>query len=128
VTVGSTLPREQRRTPLLVGLASVTIGLVLLLWLAAPRELLALVAAGAAGLIVSVTISLWWKMSIHTAVAAGAVTVLVLVFGPALITTAPLVAIVGWARVQLRDHSVGQVVGGALIGAVIAAGVFTTLR
>jgi hypothetical protein len=41
---------------------------------------------------------------------------------------APLVALVGWARVELRDHTPTQVTAGAAIGAIIAAIVFTYLR
>lgn len=43
---------------------------------------------------------------------------LTVVFGPALIFSWLLVVAVGWARVQLREHDVGQVVAGAVVGAV----------
>ena len=67
-------------------------------------------------------------MSIHTAVAAGALVILVLVYGWPLVVTAPLVAAVGWSRVALKDHTVAQVVVGALVGAAVAGGVFAALR
>jgi hypothetical protein len=47
------------------------------------------------GLAVSLLITLWWKVSIHAAVAAGAAVVLALVFGPALLALAPLVGLIG---------------------------------
>jgi hypothetical protein len=119
--------REQRRVPLLFGLASAAAGLALLAVLGAPRPMLALVGAGVAGLVVAVTVSHWWKMSIHAAVAAGAVVVLVLTFGYRLLAVAPLLAMVGWSRVRLRDHTVAQVVVGGLIGAVVAGVVFAAL-
>ena len=77
--------REQRRLPLLVGVASVVIGLTLLALWGAPRELVALVASMVVGLASSLLVTLVWKISIHTAVVAGAVTILVLVFGPPLL-------------------------------------------
>ena len=120
--------REQRRIPLAFGVASVLTGLVLLVAVSAPRDLVALVAAGAVGLGVCATVNHWWKMSIHTAVAAGALVILVLVYGWPLAATAPLVAAVGWSRVALKDHTVAQVVVGALVGAAVAGGVFSALR
>jgi membrane-associated phospholipid phosphatase len=120
--------REHRRTPLLVGLASVLIGLGLLVVLDAPRELVALVAAMVAGLGVTVLITHWWKISIHTAVAAGTVVVLTLVFGTWLMVLWAIVAIIAWSRVELRDHTVGQVLGGMPFGALIAGVVFTLAR
>ena len=53
--------------------------------LGAPRPVLALAAAGLVGLVVAVSVSHWWKMSIHSAVAAGTVVILVLTFGPRLL-------------------------------------------
>src|SRR5689334_14124856 len=58
--------REQRRLPLLVGIASVLIGLTLLALWGAPRDLVALVAAMAVGLSSSLAVTLFWKLSIHT--------------------------------------------------------------
>ncbi|MEV4117528.1 phosphatase PAP2 family protein [Micromonospora sp. NPDC049645] len=120
--------REQRRVPLLVGLGSVAGGLALLAVLGAPRPVLALAVAGLVGLVVAVSVSHWWKMSIHSAVAAGTLVILTLTFGTRLVVAAPLLAVVGWSRVRLRDHTVAQVLAGAALGALIAAVVFGPLR
>jgi hypothetical protein len=119
--------RSQRLVPLLVGFGSVAAGWVLLVVLGAPRELLAAVAAGGVGLVVAAAVNHFWKMSIHTAVAAGSCVILMLVFGTVLLVTAPLVALVGWSRVRLADHTLAQVVVGAAVGASVAGGVFSTL-
>ncbi|MBQ1074207.1 phosphatase PAP2 family protein [Micromonospora sp. C31] len=120
--------REQRRVPLLIGLCSVAAGLALLAVLGAPRPVLALATAGLVGLVVAVTVSHWWKMSIHSAVAAGSLVVLVLTFGARSLAAAPLLVLVGWSRVRLRDHTVPQVVAGLALGALVAALVFAPLR
>ncbi|WP_405428550.1 phosphoesterase PA-phosphatase [Micromonospora sp. NBC_00617] len=120
--------REQRRVPLLVGLGSVAAGLALLVVLRAPRPLLALAVAGLVGLVVAVSVSHWWKMSIHSAVSAGTLVILALTFGPGFLVAAPLLAVVGWSRVRLRDHTVSQVLAGGVLGALIAAVVFGLLR
>jgi hypothetical protein len=120
--------REQRRGPLLFGLGSVLVGFAVLLALGAARPLLAAVVAGGVGLVVAATVSHWWKMSIHAAVAAGACVILTQVYGPAALAALPLVGLVGWSRVVLRDHTVTQVLVGAAVGAAVAGTVFGLLR
>jgi membrane-associated phospholipid phosphatase len=120
--------RAQRPVPLLVGMASVTFGLVLLVAAGAPADLVALVAAMVGGLVVSLLVTLRWKISLHTGVAAGSVAVAALAFGPALLALSPVVGLVGWSRVQLGDHTAAQTVAGAGLGAAVAALVFSLLR
>lgn len=120
--------RQQRPIPLLLGLASVVVGLLLLSRLGAPPDLLAVVVAMGAGIIIALVTSFFWKLSIHTAVVAGSVVILVLVFGPPLVVLAPLVAVVGWARIEVGDHTPVEVLVGAAIGASVAASVFQLLR
>ena len=50
--------------------------------LQAPRDPVALAAAMTVGLGTSLVITLTWKISMHVAVAAGAMVILVLVHGP----------------------------------------------
>jgi hypothetical protein len=119
--------REQRRGPLLVGLASVIVGLVVRAALGAARELLVLIVAMIAGLVVSLVITHFWKMSIHTGVVAGTTTILVLVFGQIGLLAVPFVALVAWARVELGDHTPAQVLAGCAIGASVAGTVFPLL-
>lgn len=120
--------REQRRLPLLVAILSVLLGLGVLVLGQAPRALVALVAAMAVGLVAALLVTLAWKISIHVAVVAGAVTILALVFGPAALFLAPLVVVVGWARIALHDHTPAQTAAGAALGALVAAAVFSVAR
>ncbi len=73
-------------------------------------------------------VTLRWKISIHVATVAGAVVILTLVFGLGFALLAPAVALTGWARVALGDHTPAQVAAGAVLGAAIAASVFPLLR
>ncbi|WP_328722666.1 hypothetical protein OHT52_26330 [Streptomyces sp. NBC_00247] len=120
--------REQRWTPLFVTLASVLAGTGLLLALDAPREVVALVAAMIAGLLLTMAVTVWWKVSVHTAVASGIAVVVTVAYGwwAALLFLG--VAAVGWSRVSLRDHTTAQVVAGAVLGGTAAAAVFAGLR
>jgi membrane-associated phospholipid phosphatase len=120
--------RERRPAVLLFAAASVVAGLVLMMVFHAPRELVALVVAMLAGLALTLAVTHWWKVSFHAAVASGTATTLVLVFGPWLCLAWPFVVLVTWSRVALRDHTVAQVVVGAILGALAAGLVFPLLR
>ena len=54
--------RHERPLPLLVGVASVVVGVELLIQAGAPRELIALEAAMAVGLGTSLLVTLAWKI------------------------------------------------------------------
>jgi membrane-associated phospholipid phosphatase len=79
------------------------------------------------GLSVALAITFVWKISIHVAVAFGAVVILALVFGPWLYLTGVAAVAVAWSRLVLRAHTAAQVIGGALVGAFIAGAVFIVL-
>ena len=81
-----------------------------------------------AGLLVTFAVTLAWKVSMHVATLAGAVTIVAIVFGPQWLPLLLLVVLVGWARVVTGDHSAIQVAAGAVIGSGIAASVYLLLR
>jgi hypothetical protein len=120
--------RQQRPIPFLTGIASALAGLAVLLALDAPRPLAALVVAMLTGLATLLLVTLWWKLSVHTAAASGTVAILALTFGPALTLTVPTVALVAWSRVRLGDHTPAQTLAGAALGGLVAATVFIALR
>jgi membrane-associated phospholipid phosphatase len=101
--------------------ASVATGLILLLALGAPRLLTGYLAFMLASVGVLALITLAWKISIHCAVASGSVMILALAYGPFVLPGYLLVALLGWSRVALGDHTRAQVVGGTVLGAAAAA-------
>jgi membrane-associated phospholipid phosphatase len=115
--------REQRPRMMAIALASVAVGLLVLRWLDAPRAVFALMAAMVAGLVVALAVTSFWKISIHAAAAAGTVASLAILVSPWWLILTPLVVLTGWARVEIRDHTPVQVSVGAIVGAVVAAGV-----
>ncbi len=119
--------RAQRPHILLVFFVAVLITLVALVSLGSPRELIALIGASIAGLVVALLITLFWKISIHAGVIAGIVVIFIELFGWHMLLLAPLVAIVGWARVEVGDHTSAQVIAGALTGAAISGIAFAVL-
>ena len=119
------------RRPRLLVLAfittSVAAGLILLVALGAPRLLTGYLAFMLASVAVLVAITAVWKISIHCAVASGSVALLALSFGPLVLAGYALVALLGWSRVAVQDHSVAQVVAGSVLGAAAAAAAYALL-
>ncbi|HEY6310240.1 MAG TPA: hypothetical protein VIY52_05465 [Streptosporangiaceae bacterium] len=100
--------------------ASVAAGLILLAVLGAPRMLTGYLAFMLASVAVLAAITTVWKISIHCAVASGSVAILALLYGPPVLCGYVLVALLGWSRVALADHTVAQVVAGSVLGAAAA--------
>jgi len=123
-TVGA---RRPRLVVLAFITASVTTGLILLLVLGAPRLLTGYLVFMLASVAVLAAITTVWKISIHCAVASGSVAILALSFGPLVLPAYALVALLGWSRVALRDHTVAQAVAGAVLGAGAAALAYAAL-
>jgi len=119
------------RRPRLLVLAfittSVAAGLILLVVLNAPRLLTGYLAFMLASVAVLAAITAVWKISIHCAVASGSVALLALSFGPLALPGYALVALLGWSRVAVQDHSVAQVVAGSVLGAGAAAAAYALL-
>jgi membrane-associated phospholipid phosphatase len=120
--------REQRIRFGVVAITSILIGLAVLAAFDAPAEMVALLASIAVGVAFGWVITLWWKISVHAAIAAGAATVLTLVFGTALLVVWLLVALIAWSRVQVGDHTPAQVLAGVALGIVVNATAFPLLQ
>jgi membrane-associated phospholipid phosphatase len=120
--------RQQRIRFAAVAIPSILTGLTVLAAFDAPAEMVALQASIAVGVACGWVITLWWKISVHAAIAAGAATVLLLVFGLALLVVWPLVALIAWSRVQVGDHTPAQVLAGIALGIVVNATIFPLLR
>ena len=108
-------------------IASVAVGLALLVGLGAPTELSGYFACLLGSVAVLAAITTVWKISIHCAVASGSVTMLVLLFGPWLVPAYLLVALTGWSRVVVKDHSIAQVVAGSLLGLAAAVATYAII-
>ncbi|MFJ1552796.1 hypothetical protein [Streptomyces mirabilis] len=119
--------RQRRMLLIPVIMASVAIGIGLMAWLDAPKAMVALVFAMLATLAVLLPVTAFWKISVHTAVAGGALAMLALTWGPLVWIAYPIIAIIAWSRISLRDHTLGQTIAGAVAGTVTAGLVFAAL-
>jgi membrane-associated phospholipid phosphatase len=115
--------REGRVVPFVACVTSLAVGIVALLLGDAPHQMIGLAVAMFTTLIVCVVITFGFrlKVSMHAAVASGAVVMLVSAYGPwaALLTVAAL--LVSWSRVVLGDHTLREVTVGTVVG-IIAGG------
>lgn len=109
--------RSERVQPYLVSLLC---GLMAWLWLRlgmAPALLTLLAGVGVVQVVLLLAVTLFWKISAHSASVAGLVMLALSLFGAAALPLVALVPTVSWARVYLRRHSHMQVLAGALLGA-----------
>jgi membrane-associated phospholipid phosphatase len=109
--------RQPRLIVLAFIITSVGAGLSLLFVLGAPRLLTGYLCFMLASVAVLAGITTMWKISIHCAVASGSVAILALTYGPLALAGYVLVALLGWSRVAVKDHTVTQVVAGSVLGA-----------
>lgn len=119
--------REDRLVPLATCVGSLAVGIAALLLGEGPSRLIALAVAMFISLLASVLVTFalpvpggrGWKISIHAAVAVGAVVVLAVDYGPLLLLLAPAAVLVAWSRVELGDHTTAQVTAGSVLGLVV---------
>jgi membrane-associated phospholipid phosphatase len=116
--------REQRRTPLLLGLVSCLAGIGVLAVLGAPRPLTAMVVVLFTTGVVITGVNQLWKLSAHAAVAAASAETLVIAFGQWMTPLFVVVALVAWSRVRLGAHSPAHVVAGAIAGVALSPPVY----
>lgn len=123
--VGARGPRLVVLTFLLL---SVAVGLTVLAAGGAPRELTQYLGCMLASVALLAAITTVWKISIHCAVASGAVTILTALYGPWVTPAYLLVAVTAWSRVELGDHTRWQVVAGTILGAAAAVASYRLIR
>lgn len=120
--------RRQRPALLLLTLISVLAGLVVLQLIKGPVSVSLMIIALIGGISVLAVVSAFWKMSGHASAIAAAAVIVVLMFGPAWLPLLVIVPAVGWSRVVLRAHTLGQVLAGSLFGGTVIAGLWWLLQ
>lgn len=115
---------SQRIAPLAIGCASVVSASVLVRALQAPRDLQTVLVTMLFVLVLALAATPVNKISVHMAAITGAGVVLQLLFGTIGLAMLPLVAIVGWSRLELGEHTVAQVISGGVLGAIGASAAY----
>lgn len=113
--------REQRTLPMLVTIGSLFLG-GLVVWVAGAPPLIVLLAL-ACGLemVALFLITRRWKISMHSAAAAGVAVLAWRLLGTTAWPFGLMVIAVAWSRVRLQRHTVPQTILGAMVSALIFA-------
>jgi hypothetical protein len=107
--------REERTKPFLGAISSYVLGTLALTYLEAPASMVYLMACYLVNSIFMMIVTLRYKISIHASGVAGPATFLVHQYGVRLWPLTLVMVLVGWARLELRMHTVGQVAWGVLV-------------
>jgi membrane-associated phospholipid phosphatase len=110
--------REQRTRPLIFAIACAGLAWLVLALGGAPMQMVVVAGGLCLQMAVIFGITLRWKISVHSAAAAGVATLAWSLVG----TSLPLligVPIIAWSRVRLHRHTVAQTVAGAALGLAI---------
>ncbi|WP_406535712.1 hypothetical protein [Methanobrevibacter sp.] len=108
--------REDRFTPLIVGIISYFIGFLVSLFVGADHFLTALLLCYCVNTGVVLLITSKWKISVHTTGLSGPVGALILLLGPIGALFAILYPILIWSRVTLNKHTLAQAIAGGVQG------------
>ncbi|MCW4048255.1 MAG: hypothetical protein NWE89_00830 [Candidatus Bathyarchaeota archaeon] len=110
---------EDRIKPFIGAIVSYLLGIIALVYLRAPIEMLYLMACYTVNSLVMMLITLRYKVSIHAAGIAGPATFLVHQYSVSLWPFTILAAVVCWARYELDMHSLGQLTLGLILSALL---------
>jgi len=107
--------KDERTKPFLGAISSYFLGLSALAYLEAPVAMVYLMACYLVNSLFMMIITLRYKISIHASGVAGPATFLVHQYGMRLWPLTLVMVVVGWARLELKMHTVGQVAWGVLV-------------
>ena len=116
--------RSDRPRFILISLSSDVLALLILQTLHGPHLLSVIVLTYFCLAITMLTISSFWKISLHMAGVSGFATALLYVFGFPAIWAFLSLPLVAWARLHRRKHTPAQLVAGAIAGALVTILVF----
>lgn len=108
--------RQDRFTPLIVGIVSYFIGFLVLLFLNIDNFLTALLLCYSINTGVVLLITFKWKISVHTTGLSGPVGALILLLGPIGALFGVLYPLLIWSRVTLEKHTLAQAIAGGVQG------------
>ncbi len=108
--------RQDRFTPLIVGIVSYFIGFLVSLSLGLSDFLTVLLLCYSINTGVVLLITFKWKISVHTTGLSGPVAALILLLGPIGALFGILYPILIWSRVTLNKHTLAQAIAGGVQG------------
>jgi membrane-associated phospholipid phosphatase len=110
--------KEERTIPFLIAIVFYLIGLMLMIKYQLNIISIAFWFCYISNTVITIFINKVWKISAHAMGAAGPFSAMVFTFGWIGILLLPIVILVGWARIELKCHTLCQVVVGVLLAFV----------
>jgi hypothetical protein len=110
--------RQERALPLAIGAVSVMAAILLVHIAGGAQAVVDSLYAMAFVLAIGLGVTFIWKVSLHVAAMTGAVIILGQLLGAVCVLLVPLVILVAWSRLELREHTLAQVGAGAVVGLV----------
>ena len=107
--------KEERTIPFLIAIVFYLIGLMLMIKYQLNIISIAFWFCYISNTVITIFINKVWKISAHAMGAAGPSSAMVFTFGWIGILLLPIVILVGWARIELKCHTISQVVAGILL-------------
>jgi membrane-associated phospholipid phosphatase len=104
--------RQQRTAPYLFAVGLYLVGLGLDYWIVGGTALAALMFCFAFNTFVGMLINFFWKISAHASGVGAPLAILTLLYGWWILPFYLLIPLVGWARVYIKAHTLGQVIAG----------------
>jgi len=118
--------RRQRILPFTVSIVCASMAVVLLLTVHAPPLVPMFALFSLLQIAIMLMITTIWQISMHAMGITSAVMAIGALFGLSIgLLFAPLIVVVGAARIKLRRHTLAQVVAGAIVGGSMTALLFT---
>jgi membrane-associated phospholipid phosphatase len=113
----------QRKLSYLVASVIAAVGCLVMWYFNAPQLLTYSFIAGMVAVVIFMVINIYWKISVHTAFISAAAVVLTAVFGVKAAWIFLLLPLVAWSRLELKMHTLAQVIAGAILAVIIVTGV-----
>lgn len=110
--------KSQRTIPYLIATIFYTIGFIILLFSEVSIISLAFWFCYLSNTILAIFINNYWKISAHSMGASGASAALFFVFGWSSFVMIIITLLVGWSRIELKCHTVNQVIAGIVLAFV----------
>ena len=107
--------KEERTVPFLISVGFYLIGLVILIFFNVHIISIAFWFCYISNTLVTILINKHWKISAHAMGAAGPLAAVTFTFGPIAFLFSIIVFLVGWSRIQLKVHTISQVLAGVLL-------------
>lgn len=116
--------RDERPILLFVMIGALIIASAILYYLRVPMQFFVYAFSGLVLTVITAIITLYWKVSYHSAIVASVVTAINILGGLTFWPFFLLIPLVCWARVTIKKHTLWQVIGGALISIAVTTMIY----